>query len=122
MTRKVISKVNARWNNIHRKNNYLTPNLRRLLLLCHSIMQPPFGYPCLTWYANLFKNLKSQIPTSQNKCIRFYPQLNKLTHLSQKEFEIMNWLSTKERSNQCMNSNVFKNVNNQCPVIWIKLL
>ena len=53
--------------------------------------------------------------TSHNKCIRFYLQLDKMTHMSHKEFEILNWLPVTERFNQCINSIVFKYVNNQCP-------
>ena len=38
-----------------------------------------------------------------------------MTHMSHKEFEILNWLPVTERFNQCINSIVFKYVNNQCP-------
>ena len=37
-----------------------------------------------------------------------------MTHISHKVFEILNWLPVTERFNQCINSIVFKYVNNQC--------
>ena len=38
-----------------------------------------------------------------------------MTHISHKEFETQNWLPVTERFNQCINSIVFKYVNDQCP-------
>ena len=111
MAHKVISKVNARLKFLHRKNKYLTPNLRRLL--CNALIQPHFDYACSAWYPNLSKKLKNRIQTSQNKCIRFCLQLDKMSHISQKEFKAINWL--KERYNQCVNSIVFTYFDNQCP-------
>ena len=98
MAHEVISKVYARLQFLHRKNKYLTPNMRRLL--CNALIQPHFDYACSAWYPNLSKKLKNRIQTSQNKCIRFCLQLDKLSHISQKEFETINWLSIKERYNQ----------------------
>ena len=50
----------------------------------------------------------------QNK--DFYLQLNnQITHISHKEFEILNWLPVTKRFNQCINSIVFEYVDNQCP-------
>ena len=88
MANKVISKVNARLKFLHRKNKYLTPNLRRLL--CNALIQPHFDYACSAWYPNLSKKLKNRIQTLQNKCIRFCLQLDKMSHISQKEFETIN--------------------------------
>ena len=51
----------------------------------------------------------------QNKRIRFCLQLDKLSHISQKEFETINWLSIKERYNKCVNLIAFKYFDNQCP-------
>ena len=101
MAHKVIRKVNARLKFLHRKNKYLTPNLRRLL--CNALIQPHFDYACSAWYPNLSKKLKSIIQTSQIECIRFYLRLDKMSHISQKEFETINWLPIKERYNQCVN-------------------
>ena len=113
MANKVINKVNARLKFLHRKNKYLTPNIRRLF--CNAWIQPHFDYACSVWYPNLSKKLKNRIQTLQNKCIRFCWQLDKMPHISQKEFETINWLPIKERCDQCINSIAFKYVDNQCP-------
>ena len=51
----------------------------------------------------------------QNKCIHFCFQLDKMSHISQKVFETNNWLSIKERYNQCVNSIAYKYFDNQYP-------
>ena len=61
------------------------------------------------------KKLKNRIQTLLNKCIRFCLQLDKMSHISQKEFETINWLPIKERYNQCVNSIAFKYFDNQYP-------
>ena len=106
MDHKVISKVNASVKFLPQKNNYLTPNLRRLL--CKTLIQPHFDYACSAWYPNFSKKLKKRIQTSQTKCIRFSLQLDKMSQMSQKELETINWLPIKERYNQCVNSIAFK--------------
>ena len=113
MANKVISKVNARLKFLHWKNKCLTPNLRRLL--CNALIQPHFDYACSAWYSNLPKKLKNTIQALKNKCIRFYLQLDKMSHISEKEFETINWFPIKERFNQCVNSIAFKFFDNQCP-------
>ena len=85
MVNKVIIKVKTRLKFLHRKNKYLTHNLRRFL--CNALIQPHFDYACSAWYPNLSKKLKNRIQTLQNKCIRFCLQLDKMSHISQKEFE-----------------------------------
>ena len=113
MALSVINKINNKLKFLYRKNRFLTPTLRRLL--CNALIQPHFNYACSAWYPNLTKKLKNRIQTSQNKCIRFCLQLDKMTHISHKEFETLNWLPVTERFNQCINSIVFKYVHNQCP-------
>ena len=113
MALSVINKINNKLKFLYRKNRFLTPTLRRLL--CNALIQPHFDYACSTWYPNLTKNMKNRIQTSQYKCIRFCLQLYKMTHISHKEFDILNWLPVAERFSQCINSIVFKYVNNQCP-------
>ena len=113
MALSVINKINNKLKFLHRNNRFLTPTLRRLL--CNALIQPHFDYACPAWYPNLIKKLKNRIQTSQNKCIRFCLQLDKTTHISHKEFETLNWLPVTERFNQCINSIVFKYVNDQCP-------
>ena len=84
-------------------------------MLCNAIIQPHFDYACSDWYPNITKKFKNKIQTSQNKCIQFSLQLDKMIHISHKEFETLNWLPVTERFNQFINSIVFKYVINQCP-------
>ena len=51
MAHKVISKINAKLNFLHRKNRYLTTNLCRLPR--NVLIQPRFDYACSAWYPNL---------------------------------------------------------------------
>ena len=113
MSLSVINKINNKLKFLYRKHRFLTPTLRRLL--CNALIQPHFNYACSAWYPNVTKKLKIRIQTSQNKCIRFCLQLDKMTHISHKEFETLDWLPVTERFNQCINSIVFKYMNNQCP-------
>ena len=113
MALSVINKIKNKLIFLYRKNGFLTPALRRLV--CNALIQPHFDYICSACYPNLTKNLKNRTQTSQNKCIRFCLQLDKMTHMSHKELETLNWLPVAERFNQCINSVVFKYVNNQCP-------
>ena len=109
----VINKINNELKSLYRKSRFLTLTLRRLL--CNALIQPHVDYACSAWYSNLTKKLKNRIQISQKKCIRFCLQLEKMAHLSHKVFETLNWLPVTERFNQCINSIVFKYVNNQCP-------
>ena len=113
MALSVINKINNKLKFLYRKNRFSTPTLRRLL--CNALIQPHFDYACFAWYPNLTKKLKNRIQTLQNKCIRLCLQLDKMTHISHKEFGTLEWLIVTERFNQCINSTVFKYVNDQCP-------
>ena len=96
------NKINNKPKFLYLKNRFLTATLRRLL--CNALIQPHFDYACSAWYSNLTKKLKNRVQTSQNKCIRFCLQLDKMTHISHKEFETLSWLPVTERFNQCINS------------------
>ena len=108
----VINKINNKLKCLYRKKRFLTPILRGLL--CNALIQPHFDYACSGWYPNLTKKLKNRIQSSQNKCFCFYLQLDKVTHISHKEFQILNWLPVTERFNQCIKSIVYKYVIDQC--------
>ena len=84
-------------------------------MLCNALVQSHFDYACCVWYPSLTKKIKNRIQTSLNKCIRFCLQLDKMTHISPKVFGTLNWLPMTERLNQCINSIVFKYINDQCP-------
>ena len=86
-------------------------------LLFNAQIQPHFDYACPAWYPNLTKKLKYRIQTTQNKCVRFCLQLGKLKYVSHDndEFERLNCLHVTYRFKQCVNSMVFKYLNEQCP-------
>ena len=79
------------------------------------MIQPHFDYACTAWYPNLCKKLKNKIQTTQNKCVRFCLNLDKMAHISQNEFEKLNWLPISDRINQCILSTTFKFVNDMGP-------
>ena len=109
----VVNKTNNKLKFHYLINSFLTPALRRLL--CNALIQPHFDYACSAWYPNLTKKLKHRIQTTQNKCMRFCLQLDKLKHISHEEFERLNWLPVTYRFKQCVNTIVFKYFNEQCP-------
>ena len=113
MTRNVVNNISNKLKCLYCKNNFLTPALRRLL--CNALIKPHFDYACSAWYPNLTKKLKHRIQTTQNKCICFCLQLDKLKHISQEEFECLNWLPVTYRFKHCVNTIAFKYFNEQCP-------
>ena len=50
MALKTIKKINQKLKFLYRKNQFFTPELRRLL--CNAIIQPHFDYACSAWYPN----------------------------------------------------------------------
>ena len=113
MALKVINKLNSRLTFLHKKYKFLTPALRRLL--CNTLIQPHFDYASWAWSPNLTQKMKNKIQITQNKCIRYCLQLDKMTHISKNEFETLNWLPVKDRFNQSINLIVFKYFTKQCP-------
>ena len=93
--------------------NFLDFSLR--MLLASALIQPHFDYACSAWFPMLNKRLTKKIQTAQNKCIRFCLNLNNRAHIGIKEFKDINWLSTKERFEQCTATNVFKFFDNSAP-------
>ena len=59
--------------------------------------------------------MKKEIQSSQNKYIRYCLLLDKIAHISEKDFETMKSLPINEILNQCINSIVFKYFFEQCP-------
>ena len=105
MAPKVINKINSRLKFLLRKNKFLTPVLSRLL--CNALIQPHFDYEPSAWYPNLTQKMKNKIQITQNKCIWYCLQLDKMNHISKNEFETLNWLPVKDSFNQSINSIVF---------------
>ena len=95
MALKVINKINSRLKFLHRKNKFLTPALRRSL--CNALNQPHFGYAFSAWYPNLTQKMKNKTLVTQNKCIWYCLQLDKMIHISKNEFETLNWLPVSYR-------------------------
>ena len=88
MALKVTNKINAKLKFRYRKNRFLSPNLRRML--CNALIQPDFDYACPAWYPNLTEKTKKKIQVMQNKCIRFCLELDKMRHMSEEDFRLIN--------------------------------
>ena len=106
MANKALKKINTKLQFLYRQNKFLSPKLRRML--CNSLIQPHFDYACISWYPLLTQKLKNKIQTTQNKCIRFYLNLNPRQHIGINEFREINWLPTKNRVEQRIATNIFK--------------
>ena len=113
MALNVIDKINSRLKFLHRQNRFLTPPLCRLL--CNALIQPLFDYACTAWFPNLSKKLRLRLQATQNKCIRFCLQLDKMSRICVNEFLELNWLNVHDRYLQFIVSDIFKFYNNQCP-------
>ena len=77
MALKVINTINGRLKFLYLKR-----------LLCNALIQSHFDYASSAWYPNLNKKFKMKLPTVQNKCIRYCPQLDNRSHIGMKDFEI----------------------------------
>ena len=71
-------------------------------MLCNALIQPHFDYACTAWYANLSKKFSKKQQVVQNKCVRFCLFLGNRIHIGVDEFKNINWLPTRERSEQCI--------------------
>ena len=114
MALNVLPKINKRLEFLYRKNNFLSPQLRRLL--CNALLQPHFDYACSVWYSNLNKKFKTKLQTLQNKCVRFYLQLDNKAYVGITEFKQINWLPVNYRFTRCLAANVFKFFDEKCPL------
>ena len=112
MALNVINIINSRLKFLHRQNRFLTLLLRRLL--CNALIQPLFDYACTAWFPNLSKKLRLRLQATQNKCIRFCLQLDKMSRICVNEFLELNWFYVHDRSLQFIFSNIFNFHNNQC--------
>ena len=79
-----IDKINSRLKFLRRQNHFLTLPLRRLL--CNALIQPLFGYACTAWFPNLSKKLRLKLQATQNKCIKFCLQLDKMSMICVNDF------------------------------------
>ena len=79
-----------------------------------------FYYAYSICYSNLNEKLKKKF--LQNKCIRFCLKLDKRHHISNKDFESINWFPIFKRVHQCISAVTFKLVNMLELVIWMKFM
>ena len=84
---------------LYRKNRFLRPELQRVL--CNVPIQSHFDYACPVGYPNLTDKTKKNIQIMQNKCIRFCLRLDKMHHIPEEDFRLINWLPTSKRVDQC---------------------
>ena len=113
MALNVIDKINSRLKFLLDKIVFLPTTLRRLL--CNALIQPLFGYACTAWFPNLSKKVRLRLQATQNKCIRFCLQLDKMSRICVNEFLELNWLNVHDRYLKFIVSDIFKFYNNQCP-------
>ena len=113
MALKVINKIKGKLKFLYTKNRFLSPEHGRML--CNMLIQPHFDYACPVWYPNLTENMKKKIQITQNKCMRFCLRMNKMHHISEEDFRLINWLPTSKRIDQSINTITFKFVSNTCP-------
>ena len=57
MALKVVNKINRKLRFLYRKNNFLTPELRKML--CNALIQQHLG-TFTAWYSNLTKKTKTK--------------------------------------------------------------
>ena len=113
MVLNVIDKINSHLKFLHRQNHFLTPSLRRIL--CNALMQPFFDYACTTSFPNLSKKLRLRLQATQNKCIRFCLQLDKMSRICVQELLELHCRHLHDRYLQFITCDVFKFYDNQCP-------
>ena len=69
-------------------------------MLCNVLIQLHFDYACPAWYPNLNEKTKKNIQIMQNQCLCFCIQLDKMHHIFEKGFRLINWLPTSKRVDQ----------------------
>ena len=113
MALKVINKINGKLVFLNTKKRNLTKEFRRIL--CNALIRSHFNYACPAWYPNLNEKTKKKIQIMQNKCIRFCFKLDKMHHISEEEFKLINSLPTSTRADRYINTMIYNFVNNACP-------
>ena len=125
MALNITDKINSHPMFLHRQNRFFNTPLHRLL--CNALIKPLFNYGCTNLDSKSStkkkqKKLKLRLRVTQNKCISFCLQLNKMSRICVKEFLELNWLNVPHRYLQFIVSDIFKYYNdifkyynNQCP-------
>ena len=105
--------INSRLKFLHGHDRFLTHPLCRLL--CNGLIQPLFDYASTTWFPKLSKKLRLRLQATQNKCIKFCLQLDKMSRICVNEILELNWLIVHDRYLQLIVSDTFKFYNNHYP-------
>ena len=114
-------KVTSKPKILYRKNKFLSKDLRRRLL-CNALIQPHFDYAFAAWYPILNKKYKNKLQALQNKCIRFWFQLNNRGHIGTEHFDKINWLLIDQRFKQCLSTSIFKLLSEIFLDTWTKFI
>ena len=69
MAVKSLRKINTKLQFLYRQNEFLNPELRKLL--CNSLIQPHFGYAGISWYSFINQKIRNKLQVTENKGIRF---------------------------------------------------
>ena len=102
MALKVMNKINRKLKLLYRKNRYFTKELHRIF--CNALIHSHFDYACPVWYPNVDEKTEVKTQIMQNKSTRFCLKLDKMHHLSEEEFRLINWLPSSKRLDQCINT------------------
>ena len=109
----IIKKASSRLKFLYRYKSILKEKSKKIL--CSALIQCHFDYCCSSWYSSLNKMQKSRLQIMQNKCIRFILDLGPRSHISSREFKVVNMLPVQDRVRQLKLNHIFKIFHNQCP-------
>lgn len=108
----VIDKVNSR-KLLHIQNRFLILPFRKVL--SSALIQPLSGYACTAWFSNISNKLRLRFQATQNKCMSFYLQLDKMSRNCGKKFLELSWRNVHDRYPQFNVSDISKFYNKHCP-------
>ena len=120
MPSKFLKQIKAELKFLHRQSRYLNPAYRRLL--CNTVIQPHFDYGCSSWFPLLKKNLNLKIQKAQIKCICFYLNFPRRSHIDPSHFRKVNWFPVSNRIEYCIANTVFSTRMELYQDIFIKCL
>ena len=92
---KVIKKIAARLSFLYRKASLLDSKTR--VTLCLALIQPHFDYCCTAWHAGLTAKLKERFDAMQRKMVRFIFGMGPRSHVDQRHFKQLGWLTVNDR-------------------------
>ena len=90
MARSVRSKVNGRLRFLFRKAKFLSFHTKKLLVM--SIIQCHVDYASTIWFYSITQSLGDRFQTTQNKIIRYVPNLDPRSQIENEHFSKLGWL------------------------------